>query len=72
MKRLLKLRVLFLVAGAAAVLVAALALWAARSSCVDMTPGMRGEVRLLPDGGFLYHNGTCWTSKPTPPRDTPF
>jgi hypothetical protein len=69
MRRLSKPRVLVLICAAG--LVAAVTFWATRSSCVDTAPGMRGEVWALPDGGFLYHNGTCWTSKPMPPRDTP-
>jgi hypothetical protein len=69
-KKLSKRRVLVLVAAVAG-LVTAGAVWLTRSACVDTAPGLRGEARLLPDGGFLYHNGTCWTTKPMPPRDTP-
>jgi hypothetical protein len=33
---------------------------------------MAGEVKRVPDGTLMYFDGRCWTSKPMPPRDTPF
>jgi hypothetical protein len=71
MDRRSKARLLFL-AGAIATAVAATAYWTTRSGCVEAGPGMRGEVKVQADGGRLYFNGTCWTTKPTPPNDTPF
>ena len=64
-------RILLMALGVAGLLTG-LAYWNWRSPCVDTSPGLRSEVRVLPDGQMLYHNGQCWTTEPMPPRDTPF
>jgi len=71
MKQFLRARSLvlaFTVAG----LLAAVAYWGTRSSCVESGTGLRGEEKILPNGKHLYFNGQCWTTKPMPPLDTPF
>ncbi len=48
------------------------AYWTARARCIEAGPGLRGEAKVLADGKVLYFNGSCWTSRPVPPRDMPF
>jgi hypothetical protein len=43
-----------------------------RYPCISREPGLRGEIMRSADGKFLYFNGSCWTARPMPPRDTPF
>jgi hypothetical protein len=43
-----------------------------RYPCVSRESGLRGEVKRTAEGKLLYFNAQCWTSKPMPPRDTPF
>ena len=52
--------------------IAAAAYLTRRSSCVEVGSGLRGEVRVQPDGTTQYFDGRCWTTKPIPPRDMPF
>ena len=40
--------------------------------CRSYAVGVRGEIMRVTDGDFLYFNGTCWTTEPMPPLDTPF
>ena len=41
-------------------------------SCATDFRAVRGEVKRRPDGKLMYFDGSCWTTKPMPPRDTPF
>jgi hypothetical protein len=41
-------------------------------SCASDFRAVRGEVKRQADGKLLYFDGACWTTKPMPPRDTPF
>jgi hypothetical protein len=60
-----------LLGGAIAVAAAATAYWSTRSACVEVGPGLRGEVTVHAGGKVLYFNGNCWTSEPVPPLDMP-
>jgi len=53
-------------------LIAGVAYWSAHASCEVDERAMAGEVKRGPDGTLMYFDGRCWTSKPTPPLDTPF
>ena len=62
--------VVLAVAVAAAIAIAAYL--ALRPVCESDRSAMRGEVRRAANGTFRYFDGQCWTTKPLPPRDTPF
>jgi hypothetical protein len=40
--------------------------------CETDVRAMKGEAKRTDDGRMLYFDGRCWTSAPTPPRDTPY
>ena len=59
-------------AGVGLSLAIAIAYWSVPPSCQSDARAMAGEVKRRPDGKLIYFDGTCWTTKPMPPRDTPF
>jgi hypothetical protein len=70
--RRIRLITLYCLAVLCAGLIAAIAYWSVPPSCQRDVRAMAGEVKRRSDGKLLYFDGTCWTTKPMPPRDTPF
>jgi hypothetical protein len=64
-----RLFLLALIVGAA--LLAGAAYWRGRNTCVEPGSGLRGEVKVRPDGTTLYFDGQCWSTQPLPPLDMP-
>jgi len=69
--RRIRLITLYCLALLCAGLIAAIAYWSVPPSCQSDARAMAGEVKRGADGKLLYFDGTCWTTKPMPPRDTP-
>jgi hypothetical protein len=70
--RRIRLITLYCLALLCAGLTAAIAYWSVPPSCQSDARAVAGEVKRRTDGKLLYFDGTCWTTKPMPPRDTPF
>ena len=70
--RRIRLIALYCLAVFGAGMVAAIAYWSLPPSCATDFRAVGGEVKRRADGKLLYFDGECWTTKPTPPRDTPF
>jgi hypothetical protein len=65
-------RALVVLAAICATLIAIAVYVARRPTCETDDHAMKGEVRRQTDGRLLYFDGRCWTTKPMPPRDSPF
>jgi len=69
--RRIRLITLYCLAVLCAGLIAVIAYWSVPPSCQSDPRAITGEVKRRPDGTLLYFDGTCWTTKPMPPLDTP-
>ena len=70
--RRIRLITLYCLAILGAALIAAMAYWSVPPSCQSDSRAIRGEAKRRADGKLIYFDGSCWTTKPMPPRDTPF
>jgi len=70
--RRIRLIALYCLAVLCAGLIGAIIYGALPPSCASDFRAVKGEVKRRADGKLLYFDGTCWTTTPMPPLDTPF